>query len=176
MILISAIKPVRFKIGRGKEENLPSKYIDGFVWFTTDTGRLYIDAQIGGTLQRILVNPELDWSQIKNKPEIPHIYYNTKEYWDSQLGMVGEKDAMYVYTNASQDSQGKNLPSIKIGDGSAYLIDTPFIDSIMMEELTKHINDTEIHVSAADRARWDNKVRVYSSAQVEDEQIIFTTD
>ena len=83
---------------------------------------------------------------------------------------------MYIYTNAGQSSDGKNLPAIKIGDGAAYLIDTPFIDSIMMEELTKHINDTEIHVSAADRARWDNKVRVYASAQVEDEQIIFTTD
>ena len=38
------IKPVKFKVGRGKQEDLPTKYIDGFIWFTTDTGKLYIDA------------------------------------------------------------------------------------------------------------------------------------
>ena len=80
---------------------------------------------------------------------------------------------MYVYTNASQDSQGRNIPYIKIGDGSAYLIDTPFLDNVLLE----HINDTESHVSAEDRIRWDNKVRVYPSPQVvEDEQLIFTTN
>lgn len=168
------IKPVKFRVGRGKEEDLPNRYIDGFIWFSTDTGKLYIDATINGTLERTLINPDQDWSQIKNKPDIPHIYYNTKEYWDAQTNLRTEANAMYVYTNGTQDSQGRNIPYIKIGDGSAYLIDIPFLDNVLLEQLTEHINDTESHVSAEDRARWDNKVRVYTSAQVEDEQIIFT--
>ena len=57
---INVIKPVKFKIGRGQEHNLPAKYVDGFVWFTTDTGKLYIDAEVSGTLQRTLINTEQD--------------------------------------------------------------------------------------------------------------------
>lgn len=175
MILISAVKPVRFKVGRGTYANLPTKYIDGFVWFTTDTRKLYIDATINGTLERTLINPDLDWSQIDNKPEnIASIYYNTVEGWDAQPELVSEKNAMYVYTDAYEEN-GTLIPSIKIGDGSSYLIDIPFVESKLMEDFNDHIRNTQIHVSEEDRIRWDNKVRAYHST-VEDETIVFTTN
>lgn len=169
------VKPIKFKVGRGKQEDLPPRYIDGFIWFTTDTGKLYIDAPINGTLQRTLINPEVDWSQITNKPEnIAKIFYNTKEGWGNQAGLIGEKDALYIYTNASEED-GKNIPNFKIGDGSSYLIDAPFITDTTMKVLNEHINNDTIHVSAADRERWDNKVRAYHST-VDEENLVFTTN
>ncbi len=169
------IKPVKFKVGRGKQENLPTKYIDGFIWFTTDTGKLYIDAPINGTLERTLVNPDVDWTQITNRPEnLTKIFYNTVEGWGSQTGLIGEKNALYVYTDALEED-GKNIPNFKIGDGTSYLIDSPFITATVMEELNKHIRDTTVHVSQSDRDRWDNKVRTYRSS-VDEENLVFTTD
>lgn len=175
MIPISAVKPVRFKVGRGTYANLPTRYIDGFIWFTTDTGKLYIDAEVNGTLERILINPDMDWSQIQNKPEnIASIYYNTVEGWNAQKNLIAERNAFYIYTDA-QEENGVLIPSIKVGDGSSYLVDIPFIGSQAIEEIQNHINNKVIHVSEEDRQRWDNKVRVYHST-VEDETLIFTTN
>lgn len=169
------IKPVKFKVGRGNQEDLPTKYIDGFIWFATDTGKLYIDAPINGTLERTLVNPDLDWNQIKNRPEnLTSIYYNTVEGWNAQRDLIGKKDALYVYTNAREED-GKNIPNFKVGDGSSYLIDAPFITETVMKDLTDHINDTTVHISQADRIRWDNKVRAYHST-VDEENLVFTTN
>ena len=110
------IKPIKFKVGRGKQEDLPPKYIDGFIWFATDTGKLYIDAPVNGTLERILINPEADWSQIINKPEnLAKIFYNTKEGWNSQPELIAERNALYIYTNASEED-GKNIPDVAEAD------------------------------------------------------------
>lgn len=169
------IKPIKFKVGRGKQEDLPPKYIDGFIWFATDTGKLYIDAPINGTLERTLINPETDWSQITNKPEnLTKIFYNTKEGWNNQQGLIAEKNVLYVYTNALEEN-GKIIPDFKIGDGSSYLIDIPFITATTIEKLNEHINNSTIHISEADRIRWDNKVRAYHST-VDEENLVFTTD
>lgn len=169
------VKPVKFKVGRGKQEDLPIRYVNGFVWFTTDTGKLYIDAPVNGTLERTLINPDVDWSQISNKPdEIVSIYYNTVEGWNQQRDLIAQKDALYIYTDASQ-IDGKNVPAIKIGDGTSYLIDAPFLVSTTTDEMNAHIRNTAIHVSSEDRDRWDNKVRTYYS-KVQEETLVFTTD
>ena len=169
------IQSVKFKVGRGKQEDLPIQYIDGFIWFTTDTGKLYIDAPINGTLQRTLINPEVDWSQIDNKPEnITSIFYNTVEGWNAQNTLIGRRNALYVYTNASEIN-GVLIPDLKIGDGTSYLIDSPFLISTPIEQLKAHIRDTTIHVSAEDRARWDNKVRAYHS-DIQQETLVLTTN
>lgn len=170
------IKPIKFKVGRGKQEDLPIKYIDGFIWFATDTGKLYIDAPVDGTLERTLINPEADWSQIQNKPEdIPSIYYNTVEGWANQSNLIGKRNALYVYTDAYM-IDGKVAPDIKIGDGSSYLIDTPYLSSAdIRKQLEDHINDNSIHVTAEEKEFWNNKVRAYHST-IQDETIVFTTD
>ena len=175
MIIISSVKPVKFKVGRGKAEDIPSRYIDGFIWFTTDTGKLYIDAAINGTLERTLINPDVDWSQINNKPgEIASVFYNTIEGWNAQRDLIAQKGALYVYTNASE-VDGVLIPDLKIGDGTSYLIDAPFLTSTTIEQLNAHIRNTEVHVSSEDRIRWNNKVRAYHST-VEEETLVFTTN
>lgn len=91
------------------------------------------------------------------------IYYDTKENWDSQISLVSEKKAIYIYTNYQQ-KDGKDIPGLKVGDGGAYLIDLPFIDTQYFE----HINNTEIHITQEERENWNNKV----SCELNEEQLI----
>ena len=102
--------------------------------------------------------------------EMPKIYYATKAEWDSQPTLVGQTNTMYVYTDYTS-YDGQTIAGIKIGDGNAYLIDAPFIDEIYMD----HISNTEIHITNAERAFWNNKVRCYM-ALADEEQLIFTTN
>lgn len=166
-----------FKVFRGRSEKLPTTRTDGYVYLTTDDGKIYIDADVDGYLERFEINPNADWNaeygnaNIINKPEnIGKVIKGTTEWWDSQRSLVGEAGAIYIYTDYQQIEENGNIvniPGIKIGDGSAYLIDTPFIDQLFME----HINSHDIHITPEERVFWNNKVR----AVVSDELIQFTT-
>lgn len=96
------------------------------------------------------------------------IYFDTKANWDAQSYLIGEEHAIYVYTDYMQDD-GKNIAGIKIGDGNAYLIDNPFLDKIYYE----HVNDLNVHITALERAFWNNKVTCDES-QVNNEILILT--
>lgn len=80
--------------------------------------------------------------------------YDTEENWNAQRELIAAKGAIYVYSNHDITDQGKYIPGIKVGDGSSYLIDMPFID----DKYAKHIADTIIHVSTDDREYWGDKV------------------
>ena len=164
----------KFRVGRGLSEELPSRYIDGFIWFATDTGKLYIDSSRDGIITRTLINPEVDWSQIENKPvNLACIYYNTTAGWNEQITLRSELNAMYVYTDGYVENN-VNIPRIKIGDGTSYLIDMPFLDSELISVINEHIADASIHVSMSDREFWNNKVRAYYS-DVQNDTLVFTT-
>lgn len=105
------------------------------------------------------------------------ILSNTTAGWNSQPSLVSRKNFLYVYTDYQQvdDGQGNmvNVPGIKIGDGNAYVIDLPFID-LKMEE---HINDLSIHVTALEKAFWNNKVSAYIEYIDEDNlNLVLSTD
>lgn len=88
---------------------------------------------------------------------IPVLYSGTVEYWNSHATLVGEKDAVYVYTDYSTDEHGNDVPGIKIGDGLSYLIDSPFLDV----NCRSHMDNTEIHITQTEREFWNNKGNVY---------------
>ena len=152
-----------FKAFRGKKSEMPVEYHDGYIYFTTDEGKLYIDAkQRNGAIERFLINPE------QNKTA--GVASDTTQGWNSNPSFIGEKDMIYIYTDYQQDQNGNNVPGIKIGDGMAYLIDSPFIDTSIMN----HINDHSIHITDEQRNFWNDKVRCYHS-NVDDQMLIFTT-
>ena len=101
----------------------------------------------------------------------PKIYVDTMENWNSDPTIRTEEKTIYVYTDYQTTPDGKTVAGIKIGDGDAYLIDMPFIDTIPMS----HISNTAIHVSEEDREFWNNKVRCYYSLEHEN-RLIFTTN
>lgn len=152
-----------FKAFRGKKSEMPVQYHDGYIYFTTDEGKLYIDAkQSNGSIRRHQINPDYDITG--------GVISDTTQHWNSNPGLIGKKDIIYVYSDYQKDSQGNNIPGLKIGDGSAYLIDSPFIDTSMLE----HINDKTIHITDEQREFWNNKVRCYCS-EIQDQTIVFTT-
>jgi len=101
--------------------------------------------------------------------EIPKIEFDTKANWDSQVSKVGDENTIYIYTDYQQDEDDNNLAGIKIGDGNAFLIDLPFIDANYQD----HIRDTDIHITAAERTAWNDKVTCYHSL-TESETVVFT--
>ena len=101
----------------------------------------------------------------------PEVYFNTVAGWAAQSSLVGQANTIYVYTDYQEDEDGNQIAGIKIGDGNAYLIDKPFLDTIYWE----HVNDTDVHITAEERAFWNNKVRCFYSL-TDNETVVFTTE
>ena len=120
------------------------------------------------------------WRRLKNNLSDKMIYRSkTKEQWDVQdKYAISEKGVLYVYSDykvVQKDGEQFFVPGIKIGDGTTYLIDLPFISDHsddFEKMLLDHIRDSSIHVSAGEKAFWNNKLNLdYSS--VDDETLIF---
>ena len=103
-----------------------------------------------------------------------NIHSGTTKFWDDQNMLIGEKSHIYIYEDYAV-YDGKNIPNIKIGDGNAYLIDSPFITTSLEDLINTHINDTESHVSKEDRDFWNNKVSCQLS-EADSETIIFSNN
>ena len=109
---------------------------------------------------------------------------DTTANWNAALGFIPLAGEIIIYTDhrkITKDGQQINMPSIKIGDGLAYVQDLPFVDEDTRDTLLMHINDALIHVSAQDRQFWNHKVDIddlYESLneELEDETLIFSRD
>ena len=101
----------------------------------------------------------------------PEVFFNTVAGWNAQSSLVGRTNTIYIYTDYQEDESGNPIAGIKIGDGNAFLIDAPFLDEIYLE----HVNDTDIHITDAERQKWNEKVRCYYSL-TNSETVVFTTD
>lgn len=100
-----------------------------------------------------------------------NIHSDTTANWNAQVDLVAKKNHIYVYTDY-QSMSGVNIPGIKTGDGTTYLIDLPFVDG-NQTVLNEHIANMNIHVSNNDRAFWNNKVTCFIS-KGDAETIVFT--
>ena len=96
------------------------------------------------------------------------VRFGTTAEWSAQSSLVSEHGVLYVYTDHGTDQYGNSIAGIKAGDGNAYVVDLPFTDAV----LTEHISDTTVHITAAERAFWNSKVRAYYAGT---EQLVLTT-
>lgn len=71
------------------------------------------------------------------------IYSGTSAYWVAQPTLTSEDKAIYIYTDYDT-IDGEDIPALKIGDGTTYVVDLPF---------TAANGITAEKISA-----WDNKV------------------
>lgn len=109
--------------------------------------------------------------------DIP-IHYGTTEHWNSQPDLIGKKSHIYVYSDYAEteiDGEIVAVPNIKIGDGSAFLIDNPFVTKSVEDILNLHLNDGDVHISETERDFWNEKVRCFIDPE-DPEKIIFTTE
>ena len=94
----------------------------------------------------------------------------TTETWNSQPQLISDRGYIYIYSDYRQDGQGQNIASMKVGDGTSYLIDMPFTDEL----LYVHLSDTVRHITSEERDFWNNKVRCYVDPS-DSQNLIFTT-
>ena len=134
-----------------------------------------------GDAQTITTGGTKNYEKLVNKPSINsvelvgalsaedlglgRIYYDTTANWDAQGELIGERGAVYIYSDHTilEDEVGNKTPiaGIRIGDGNAYLSDLPFISDDMTYKLAMHAANTSIHVSPAEKQFWNNKVSSY---------------
>lgn len=107
---------------------------------------------------------------------------DTTANWNAARGFVPLEGEIIIYLDGRQvekDGQIINMPTIKIGDGGAYVQDLPFVDDDTRDTLLAHINDSLGHVSTQDRQFWNHKVDIddlYESLneELENETLIFS--
>ena len=124
---------------------------------------------------------ESDYNKLNNKPSINSVvlegaltakdlglgkvFYDTKENWDTQRTLIAEEGVIYIYSNYMyiEDEGGNQIPvaGIKIGDGTSYLIDMPYISDAATYLITMHISNAGIHVTPEEKQFWNNKVSAY---------------
>lgn len=157
------------KIGDGNAYLIDAPFI------TEAVSNIKIDSELSSISKNPLENQaihaalsNLAQSLSLNRPEV---LFNTKEGWSLQGNLVGKENTIYVYTNYQKDEDNHDIAGIKIGDGNAYLIDLPFLDTLYLA----HIQNNNIHITEEERRRWNEKVRCFYSL-TDEETLIFTTN
>ena len=102
------------------------------------------------------------------------VFYDTTENWNSKIDFIPKKGVLIVYSDY-QHLDDCDVPNIKIGDGLAYLADLPFVSDDLRELLTNHIINTTMHVTAAERDFWNNKITCDVKLISDDDYRIFFT-
>lgn len=167
-----------FKVFRGTSKDLPSVIHDGYAYLTTDDGKFYIDTSI----KRILINPDTSSAQkisyIRDGvmtnvgavlDDLTHssasIEIHTTEEWRDAGKAISRQGTFYIYSDG-YNQEGTLVPRIKLGDGSAYISDLPFLDSPLLNMIIDHINDGTVHITQQQRLFWNNKLNVNDSQQI----------
>lgn len=166
--MVSKKYPVKFFKGTLQQYNsiTPSDYT---FYFITDVDKIYLgDVQLSNT--DVYARIEAINSALQGKASIQA---KTTAEWRQQLGAIGQLNTFYIYTDRSQkqDQHGNiiNYPGIKVGDGSSYLADLPFVDDLFYD----HVTNMDIHVTLAEKQFWNNKVRIQDS-EIDQQNLIFT--
>lgn len=100
---------------------------------------------------------------------------HTTAYWDAATGYTPPEGTIIVYTDyatVTEDGVTKNVPGVKIGNGNAYVQDLAFLGEAQAQALLEHTGNTTIHITAAERTEWNNKLNVNDFAEVVDESLI----
>lgn len=114
------------------------------------------------------------------------VLFDTTAGWDAQTTLVSDANTLYIYTDHQRDSGGNAVAGIKAGDGLAYVVDLPFTDAVATEHIAdttrhitaaeraawnNHVSNSTIHVTASDKEKWDSAVKCYYAGT---EQLVFT--
>jgi len=192
---------VAFK--KGLAANLPSSKVEGTIYVTSDERAVYLDLD-GNTRIRIgnyQEYPTVAALALNANPSTSALYYiaednvlarwngdtyetivagggwtaktETTAYWSAQTSYIPAAGALIVYSDyATVD--GNSVPNFKVGDGLAYVVDLPFVGDDLRAALASHMADTTAHITAAERAAWNNKVSASVVTNTTDYTIVFS--
>ncbi len=166
--MVSKKYPVKFFKGTLQQYNsiTPDDYT---FYFITDTDKVYLgDVQLSNVDAYARIEAINVALQGKTSIQV-----KTTDQWRQQIDVISQSNTFYVYTDRyeKEDGQGNiiKIPGIKVGDGSSYIIDLPFVDDLFYD----HIRNTNIHVTLAEKQFWNNKVRTQES-ELNEQNLIFT--
>lgn len=94
-----------------------------------------------------------------NAEDVPAILFGTTAFWDARVEYIPPQDTIIVYTDKAT-VDGVNVPGIKIGSGNGYVQDLAFVADDIAAGLYAHIQDDVRHITAEERAAWNNKLNV----------------
>lgn len=134
----------------------------------TSANKVSYDNTSGFDMTSENVQDAIDELSIRGK-----LYQDTTANWNAQRELIAQKDCIYVYLDYSTVGDVE-FPAVKIGDGTSYLIDMPFVNADA-QVLNNHINDNVRHITQNERECWNNKIRCFVSA-IDSEKIVFTTN
>lgn len=83
---------------------------------------------------------------------------NTVAYWTRAPLYVPAYGTIIIYSDYTQNQDGQNVPALKIGDGSTYLVDLPFVSDDIRQILSPHVSNLGIHTTASEKQFWNNKL------------------
>lgn len=137
-------------------------------------------SQTVGFGETYAVQPPGDYNALKNKPKINsvilegeisaedlglgRVYYDTTSHWNAQGYLIAERSAIYIYSDYQYiDVDNDRIPvaGLKIGDGTSYLVDMPFVTDIASTVILNHIANSDVHITPQERDFWNNKVSSY---------------
>ena len=103
--------------------------------------------------------------------DMDNVHIDTTANWNAQPQLVGKRGHLYIYKDYTV-IDGVEVPAFKVGDGSAYLIDAPFVAG-NETRIGEHIADTSVHIQDGERDFWNNKVTAFLS-QGDSETLVLT--
>lgn len=97
---------------------------------------------------------------------------DTTENWNRRVTYIPQEGQIIVYSDYAV-IDGVNVPNIKIGDGTSYVVDLPFVGDDLRIAVENHIADTGIHVTPEEKSFWNNKVTT-DEIDIANERLILT--
>lgn len=88
---------------------------------------------------------------------------NTCDYWDRQRLYIPKYKEIIIYEDYSFTTRygmRVRVPNFKVGDGTTYLIDLPFIEDDLRDSFSTHVRDYVAHVTSEERSFWNNKINI----------------
>lgn len=107
------------------------------------------------------------------------IYHGSTSYWNHKTGYVPEEGTIIIYSDYKKKTENGRtvyVPGIKIGSGNAYVQDLAFLSTGDAIDVMDHINNNNIHITDAERQKWNNKLNVRDNYEVSGEVLIFNRD
>jgi hypothetical protein len=121
--------------------------------------------------------------------------YGTSAEWRANPTFIPAAGRIVIWSDRGQVTQKRvvdgeevdvqvNVPGIKVGDGTAYNVDLPFVGddvtATLMALIATHQMDTAMHVAAEERIRWNRKITTGDSQnnfqEVEGNTLILSRD
>jgi len=125
--------------------------------YTADSTHPFSRLKVGDGTTPVIDLPFIDSNSVNGI----NIQAKTLEEWNSKKNYIPAAGQLMVYLNyrtIKKDEETEvGVAGLKIGDGSSYLIDLPFLGE-MEESFYEHLTNTTIHITEKERQFWNNKI------------------